>query len=511
MKTLCLVDNSSHHAYGYHIANDYAIKKNKKFRGLLNENKKDPGIYHVGPMDMDTKKIISLAKYFNTVIFLNQPQEKFSHDKIFLNMWKLIKDLRKNGVDVLEENKNVMQYLYDWENIFEKNRNICVLPFVELHNHGIDGLNLCGRSMAYPVVEDEEFSNDIEKWSKGKKINKIRKNMLENKTNAVCKSCHKYEEKNIRDQRWDYSFNWIAKLRLKDPSDLKKIKHPIHYNLRLSNKCNLMCKMCSSNYSHLIEKEYSQIKDQKLKTFLTEEKHVYNAVFDHIDINKSQSVYITGGEPSFNPVTARFLQKCIDNGKTDLEINIQTNAAKITPKFFSLTGKFTNMCINVSVDGVGKINEYQRWLVNSKQQSENILLFRNQGHHIHIIHVVSIYNIATIGNTMKYFDENFPFATVQLQWANFSGDILSPFSHPNRFLVMKSLQMAKDTKCYWHNESGATAIIDHLYDFYSERENKIDLQKLRKFFWYNDNLDQMRGSKLKDYIPDLEECRKYIK
>ena len=36
-------------------------------------------------------------------------------------MWKLIKDLRIGGIEV-EDNKEIFQYLYDWEELFEKNR-----------------------------------------------------------------------------------------------------------------------------------------------------------------------------------------------------------------------------------------------------------------------------------------------------------------------------------------------------------------------------------------------------
>jgi len=166
--------------------------------------------------------------------------------------------------------------------------------------------------------------------------------------------------------------------------------------------------------------------------------------------------------------------------------------------------------MNCSVDGVGKVNEYQRWLLDSELQKKNILEFYKQGHHIHITHVVSIYNVSTIGDTFSFFDSEFPFASVQLQWASFKEQILSPYNHPNKKLVLKSLEKAKQSRCYWHNESGTTEIINNLYKFYENVHLPINTEKLKKFFWYNDNLDYMRGSKLIDYIPTLEECRKYI-
>ena len=40
--------------------------------------------------------------------------------------------------------------------------------------------------------------------------------------------------------------------------------------------------------------------------------------------------------------------------------------------------------------------------------------------------------------------------------------------------------------------------------------SKLDVEKLTKFFEYNDNLDRLRNSKLQDYIPELEEKRKLL-
>lgn len=511
-KILCLGDNTSAEAWAHKLAKKFAEENNLTFRGMVTnlEQKIEDGCYHTGPVSMQPSDIISISKNFNKVVLLNQTQDQFSHNRIFLAMWKLIKDLKIGGIEV-EEKKEIFQYLRDWEDLFEKNRNICVLPFTEMHNHNIDGLNLCGRSMSYPIKEEKKFSDLLEAWSNGTNIKKIREDMLNGKRIDRCTNCHVYEDRDIRDQRWNYSFDWISRLKIKNVEDLKKIKKPLHYNLRLSNKCNLMCKMCGSEYSHLIEKETKNIKDPKLKIFLGEKKHHYDADLEKIDLDNSLSIYLTGGEPTFNPLVYKFLQRCIDSKKTKLTINIQTNAAKITPKFFSLTKNFTKMTFNCSVDGVGKINEYQRWLLNSEVQTKNIINFYKQGHHIHIIHVVSIYNITTIGDTMHYFDNTFPFASVQLQWASFKEDILSPYNHPNKNMVFLSLHKAKKSKCYWHNESGTTVIINDLYNFYKDTNSKANLEKLRKFFWYNDSLDSIRGSKLADYIPELEECRKYIK
>jgi len=39
---------------------------------------------------------------------------------------------------------------------------------------------------------------------------------------------------------------------------------------------------------------------------------------------------------------------------------------------------------------------------------------------------------------------------------------------------------------------------------------KLDLEKLKAFFEFNDKLDQSRNIKLIDYIPELEAARKLV-
>jgi organic radical activating enzyme len=508
-KILCLGDNSSPNAWAHNLTKKFAEENNLTFRGMLiNVNQKlEDGCYHVGPASMQQKDIINISKKFNKIVLLEQEQEQYSHYRIFLAMFKLINDLREQGIDVKEENTDIFSYLYYWEGVFTKNRSICALPFVEYHNHLVGGLNLCGRSMDNPIKEEKIFKNDLETWLKGEQINKIRQNIIKGQRIDNCKTCYRYEDKNIKDQRWNYSFNWIAKLKIKNIENLKKIIKPMHYNVRLNNKCNLMCRMCSENYSHLIEKENKTIEDKKFKTLIDTTDLKYKGSLDSIDLNNDPSVYITGGEPTINHELYIFLKKCIKLKKNNLIINIQTNAAKLNKKFLSLIKNFKNITVCCSIDGVKKINEYQRWNIDSDQQEKNIHTLYQQGHKIHITHVVSIYNVSTIGKTLKYFDDQFPFASVQLQWARYKQNILNPYNHPNKNMVLESIKEAKTTKCYWHNESGTTAIIDNLYTFYKDNNSKPNHNELQNFFYYNDTLDRVRGSCLADYIPDLEEYR----
>ncbi len=510
MKVMCLGDNSSRHAWGHHLTEKLALESNAKFRGMVpaDESKIEDGYYHIGPLAMTPKDIINVSKKFDNVVLLDQDQDKFSDHRIFLAMFKLVNDMKELGIQVDVLNEENMKYLYYWTDMFENNKSICVYPWLLMHDGYGEYTSLCGRSKD-PVAKIKDLKN----WETNKEYNKIRQAMLKGVRTKNCVGCHEYEDKGIRDQRWNYSFDWIARLRLKSIDDLKKIKKPVYYEIRPSSKCNAMCRMCSSNYSHLIEKENATIKDKEFLSLIQNTKAFkINSTFDRVDVDSIERIYVAGGDPSVMSSVYRFMEKCIKQNKTDFTFNMQTNAVNIKPKFYHLCKQFKNMCISTSVDGVGKINEYIRWNTVDEKQKENIHKFYTQGNKVHIISVISIYNVATLGETMEMFDREFPYAPIQLQWAGFKEDLLDPYNHPNRQLVFKSMEKAKKTKCYWHNESGTTNIVNNLYDFFGNPANErtFDREKLRRFFKYNDVLDRSRGSKLADYIPDLEECRKHL-
>jgi hypothetical protein len=118
---------------------------------------------------------------------------------------------------------------------------------------------------------------------------------------------------------------------------------------------------------------------------------------------------------------------------------------------------------------------------------------------------------------MKFFDTEFPRADIQLNLANFSrvsrkksaSKVLDPFNHPNTEKVIRSLELAKTSKCYWHSERTTTTFVDALYDHYT-KPHLINKNVLKDFFYYNDALDRFRNSKLSDYIPELESCRSLV-
>jgi MoaA/NifB/PqqE/SkfB family radical SAM enzyme len=509
-KVLCLGDNTSADAWAHKLTKKFADENNIIFRGQLIQSNSalESVCYYTGPFAMQQKDIIQISKKFNRVILIDQKQEQFSHSRIFLAMWKLVKDIKETGITVEILNKENMEYLDKWEKIFEKNKSICMNPWVLMHDGQSGYANLCGRNW-----DKIKKRKDIVDWKNDPEYNEIRKKMLSGENIAGCKGCYKFEESGVRDMRWTDSFDWITRLKIKSVEDLAQFKTPVYFEVRPSNKCNLKCRMCGPRWSHLIQKETKSINDDKFQTLAVQhnDNEMLNTTsFNLLDLDTMVRLYIAGGEPTVMPEVYEFLRNCVEQKKTNFELNINTNAVKISQPLFDLFKNFSKLWFTCSIDGTPRVTEYIRWGTKSKKQIENIHKLKKNGAGIHFISVISIYNVHEIGDIMEFFDSEFPYATVQLNHAGYEKDLLSAWNHPNHALVIKSLEKAKTTRSYYHQERGAKPIVDGLYEHYI-KQPKLDLKKLSNFFYYNDTLDKTRGSKLVDYIPELEECRKYTK
>ena len=67
------------------------------------------------------------------------------------------------------------------------------------------------------------------------------------------------------------------------------------------------------------------------------------------------------------------------------------------------------------------------------------------------------------------------------------------------------------TNIYLANGRSCQGYVEGLHAFYSNPDYRVDPVMLKQFFNFNDQLDQARGSRLVDYIPELEQARRLIK
>jgi hypothetical protein len=71
--------------------------------------------------------------------------------------------------------------------------------------------------------------------------------------------------------------------------------------------------------------------------------------------------------------------------------------------------------------------------------------------------------------------------------------------------VLESMYRCRETQVYYNNGRNTNNLVNEMISRYENHEFSPDVLKL--FFQYNDKLDQARGSRLEDYIPELAEAR----
>ena len=506
--TLCIGDNSSEKAWAHHNSLKLAQKHKAIFRGQfsdINQTVED-GYYHTDLVSLNQKDLLDSIKKFNKIIILDQDIDQYSHPHIFVSTWKMIKELKKIHKNLEIINPKNMEFMDYWNNLLETNKSFCLYPWIKSVVYN-DHHTLCTQSFM-PVTKTSAMKD----WKHDPNYTAIRKKMLEGEMLPNCRGCHLHEkrkqiEPSIREHE---TLEWAALLKLKSLKDLEKMTSPSYFELRFSNKCNIKCRSCNGHFSHLIQKENKEIKDKTFHELLDKEKVNDLGGEEIIDWKLLKRVYIGGGESTVQPELYKFLRNCIANNNTNFEMRIGTNGVKISPRLLDLFKHFTQLTFSLSTDGHPKIDEYIRWGTNGIEKEKNVEKLQAQGHPIAINFVFSIWNIAHVGETFEYFQEKYPNSPVHTNMAGYEGNILHPMLFPNKELALESIKRAMKTRPYQSNEQRTKSVIDNMFDFFSGNK-EINLDKLSKFFYYNDMLDKHRGSRLVDYIPELEACRKYLR
>lgn len=474
--------------------------------GLLNADNSsviELGYYHTSITDLSIGEISKLAEKFNKIILLDQPIEEWEHPTVLETTYKTIIELDQLGYLVEYKNNGNIKKLDYWHNLVQENKSFCIHPWtLQIEENG--QMVLCPRSSV--KISDKKPSNI--NWHTDPGYKKVRQSMIEGKQlHDHCKVCYDYEAKGIESYRQFETKEWANRLRLESVNDLTNIKKPYFFDVRLSNKCNLMCRSCNPDFSNLIEKELKEFKITHPTVPVRSYKYSNLAHIDINELTKMHRVYLTGGEPTVMQEVYDWMQECIDKNKTNFDFTLGTNGQRINKKFLNLTKYFTNLNFSVSLDGFGIINDYWRWGSKFETVIENMQVLKRQGHNININCVPGIYNVTNLHLLLEYLDREFSNTTIYMQINYFA--LQSAYNNPNTKLVLESMDRCKQTSVYFSNGKSCKTTIDSLYDHYSNNPT-CDLESLKEFFEYNDKLDQARNVRLIDYIPELEECRKYL-
>jgi len=222
----------------------------------------------------------------------------------------------------------------------------------------------------------------------------IRQKMLDNQPVAACDYCQKNEDKKL------ISLRQMALSNMKqNPDEIRLLqsqieKHrrgedlePYWYDLRMSNNCNLACQICKPSASSTIAKNMG-LADPYLMLEVD------------LDINpNAEKIALAGGEPFLIKKFVKMLES-VEN--PDCDISVITNGTIISQGLITQLNRFKNVCISVSIDGIGELNERLRKNSAWDEIDRNIDRFMELGYAIRFSTAVQKDNINHLHEIADY-------------------------------------------------------------------------------------------------------------
>jgi sulfatase maturation enzyme AslB (radical SAM superfamily) len=485
---------------------NFAQQNHTVNHGLVTESDfipQQPGFYHSTVVDIPWGGLIELSKRFDRVVMLDQTQDQWSHWKCLQATCKIMIELERQGTPVLfRENANTKRILYWLDLMYKKNPSMCIYPWINFFNNGAD-LKLCSRAKS-TVTTIDQYNN----WAKNTSYNTVRQSMLDGKLiSDHCGVCYNYEQKGIESYRQFETLDWVTRLQIDSVDDLKHIKSPYFYEVHSGNHCNIKCRGCQPAFSDSIEREYKKfniVAPDQLR--ITPNQYPLNMI-NIDDLDHRYQVYFQGGEPTIMPEVRTFMRQCIEKNKTDFDLTMCTNGVKFSDEFLDLVKQFPRTNFSFSIDGYDKINDY--WRSGSKWDKviENAHRMQSLGFSVSINTVPGIYNVTNMHLLFEFLDREFPFTAIYMQINYLKWQ--SAYNHPYPDLVIDSMLKCQQTSIYHSNGKSCRSSIDSLLHHYSNNP-ECNLKDLKDFFDYNDKLDQVRKTKLADFIPELDQARNLV-
>jgi organic radical activating enzyme len=434
----------------------------------------------------------------------------------------------------------------------------CFYPYLEMSTNPSGHIKPCCyyTDVLFKVPESKDYKNTIsilnsdkleDVWNSESMIT-IRRKLHQGDVEKNCQTCARDGAASMRTRSIEEYKNNYSVLKLVD----KTIKNeylathsPKRLELKPSNLCNLKCVMCNSYDSSQVEKE--------LKELVTKFKGIDVYAGRYIKISENAGITETslaftddtlpdwsdnqevwdsvikivpnlevlsfaGGEPTLIPFVENILKYCVDNGYAkNIKVFLSSNFTNIHKKFLDLMPHFKQFELIASIDGIEKVNDYCRFPSKWSQVSANYIKAKQlMGDHPNIkilINVtVSLLNVMNLDSLLFWIDDlskSYPYYyewpyNLNVIWGPEDQRIENLPTHLKELAISRLNKYKQDSivlKEFPELNEKVDLIIRELSKPTTPAEDKL----LDEFVMRVSVLNEHRGVKLVDYIPDLEE------
>ena len=322
----------------------------------------------------------------------------------------------------------------------------------------------CCRFNKFPFVNIDQV--DFKSYKEGEFYKSIKSDMSTGWADG-CKKCKEEEE------RGQTSLREVLNESLSGGSDVEYIE------ISLSNNCNLACKMCSPAYSTLWNKLVND--NHVLKNYhvtSTQPEINIEKIFSSIDLSKLKKIKYLGGEPFITPEIKDLFEFLETNGIIqNIEFECNTNCTLFPEKWLHYLDKFKKVLIELSIDGIGTVNDYIRYGKSWDAIEKNIIKWAKTDYNISIYSTVQAYNLHDMKNVKEFANS--------LSLSHYGCLLVVP-----EFLSVHALP---------------SAYLETIKDDYNQKYFKSikNNDKFTELIDFTNTMDNTTGLYIKDVIPKL--------
>lgn len=377
---------------------------------------------------------------------------------------------------------------------------ICMAPWAAISTDVNGSIRPCCRfEQSYlqqehkmPFMKDGTL-DDI--WN-SEPLQKLRQTFIDGKTPIECRQCVNEEKSGIRSYRQEMNSFFERYPHQIERYDFTSTKSPapFYIDLKLTNVCNLKCRMCSPMASSLIQKEQEKMGLVNGDDYWHSNKIVdtYNEESFKRWLPNIDYIVFTGGEPFVGKENKDLLQLIIDEGYSEkIDLHFNTNGTVMPMSILDMLFKFKNVSMAFSIDDIGDRLHYHRhgakW-DSIKKNIQKVPLHKNI--RVAIYATINNYNIWYFKEAMEELKKITPNVSYDFVY---EPDFLSPRCL-NKFIKESLIEKYSDDKEY-------DRIIKYL--------NSSDVDKTNEFHDQIRKLDKIRNENFKEIFPEWAEVIMY--
>ena len=381
---------------------------------------------------------------------------------------------------------------------------LCPLPWKELAITSSGSVRVCCSAPSSLALSKYSNGRTAKAWDEidlsynTKIFQETRTAMLNDEIPSLCQGCKTLEDHGLSSPRT----NWLKAYSQDELSALSgpttRLEEIRQLDIRLSNKCNLKCRMCNpysssswvqdwKNLGDLVEqpdsKEWPRLAQgswSKHNDFLSQFKTI---------VPNLRSIYISGGEPFLNSMNEQILDECISGGySSNIGIRYNTNGTVWPEHLVQKWYHFKNVDIKFSIDAVDRLNDYIRYPSRFESVRENlkkaIESTQNSNLSVAIVCTVQIYNIFALPEIVKF---------AQSLNLNINFDLL----HEPQFLSIQALPKNLVERIV----AGSNLhLIPEFKNIVSVMNSELS-HLWPQFLAYTQKLDSIRGQNSEQFLP----------